>query len=360
MKYLKKHFLLLFIIIFMCELTSCGSENKKNTNSDKSVPINFSNIMVLSKEGNGERIYSIKNTDLKAVKTLNNVSNINYNKNSNIIAYTNIISQGTDLTKNYISIANNENKNNINSEFSYMDSRLSPSGKRIALRSFSKDSLFSAEGLSVYNTNTGKKIDFDKKVIVSGDLYRWDSQDDLLYYGVEDGQKNYGKIFSYDFKNSTRKIVFDEFKGYCTFFAVIDNDNIIYIENDSGINNIYYYDTKNNKTFLIGNTISSINDYVFDSKNKILYFIGTENSDQDNSLYKLTIDDRNIKRLTYDFPKIVDKTGGMAIDDSGKVYFCGLQPEDSGNNIYMYIRENNSVNLVTNKAGTYHIIQDSK
>lgn len=363
MKYLKKSVLFLFIGIFILEFTACSNVSKK-TNIEKSSnteeTVKFSEIMALSKEGNEERIYSIKDTDFKAVGVLNNISQINYNKSSNIAAYTNIISQGTNFTKNYIQIIYKGKKNDINSEFSYMDSRLSPSGKQIAFRSFSEDSLFSAKGLSVYDTYTGKKIDFDKKVIVSGDLYRWTSDGNLLYYGVEAGEKGYGKIYSYNFENSERKIVFDKFNGYCTFFAPVSNGKFIYIENDFNSNNMYYYDSKNNKSILIGNTIEKVNDYILDNKNNIIYFIGRENMSQENSIYKLTISDKSIKRITYDFPKIVDETGGMAIDNSGKLYFCGLDINNNGNNIYMYLCENNSVNLITNKSGVYHIIQDSR
>lgn len=362
MKILKKSVLFLFIAIFILEFTACSSGNKKiNTySSNTEENIKFSEIMALSKEGNEEKIYSIKDTDLKEEGILNNVSNIKYNRSSNITVYSNIISQGTNLTKNYIRIFYKDKNNDINSQFSYKDLTLSPSGREIAFRSFSKDSPFSANGLSVYDTYTGKNINFDKDVIVSGDLYRWSSGDNLLYYGVEAGEKGFGKIYNYDFQNCKRKIIFDKFNGYCTFFAPVGNENYIYIENDFNSNNMYYYDSKNNKSILLGNTIDKVDNYIMDNKNNIIYFIARDSLSQENSIYKLTLGDKSIKRITYDFPKIVDETGGMAVDDSGKLYFCGLDDSSNGNNIYMYLSENNSVNLITNKSSLYHIIQDSR
>lgn len=359
MKFLKKFILFVFIAIFMLEFTACDGGNKKDNtersgNAEES--IKFSEIMALSKEETGEKIYNINDKALKEAGVLNNTSNIIYNTNDNVTVYTNIISQGTNITKNYISIVFKGKKDNIKDDYSYADLRLSPDGNRIALRSFSQDSPFAAKGLSVYNTSTGKKIDFDKNIIVSGDLYRWDSENNLLYYGVQSGEKDYGKIYSYDFQNSTRKIVFDKFNGYCTFFAPTVNGSFIYIENNIDTNNMYYYDSNLNKSILIGNTIDKIEDYVIDNKNGIVYFIGKEDNGNGSSVYKLTIDNKALKRITYDFPKLVDETGGMAIDNSGKLYFCGL--DTNGNNIYMYLSENNSVNLVTNKSGTYHIIQN--
>ncbi|WP_242949484.1 DPP IV N-terminal domain-containing protein [Clostridium pasteurianum] len=241
-----------------------------------------------------------------------------------------------------------------------MDSRLSLDGKRVALRSFSEDSLFSAEGLSVYDVYTGKKIDFDNKIIVSGDLYRWDSENNLLYYGVEKDEKDYGKIYSYDFQKSKREMVFDKFNGYCTFFAPTDNNSFLYMENDIDLNNMYYYDGKDNKSILITNTMDNIEDYVIDNKNHIVYFIGKETNAENNSLYKFNIEDKTLKRITYDFPKIVDKNGGIAVDNSGKIYFCGLDTDNNSNNIYMYLNQNNSVNLISDKRGIYRVIQNLK
>jgi len=363
MKVLKKFLMFLFIAIFVVESTGCNSLKRKgnedkNGNTQKS--IEFTDIMVLSKETAGEKIYSLTDGKVKNIGYLDNISNIVYNKDKSIQVYTNIISQGTNLTKNYISIIFKENKNSIKGKYSYMDSRLSLDGKRVALRSFSEDSLFSAEGLSVYDVYTGKKIDFDNKIIVSGDLYRWDSENNLLYYGVEKDEKDYGKIYSYDFQKSKREMVFDKFNGYCTFFAPTDNNSFLYMENDIDLNNMYYYDGKDNKSILITNTMDNIEDYVIDNKNHIVYFIGKETNAENNSLYKFNIEDKTLKRITYDFPKIVDKNGGIAVDSSGKIYFCGLDTDNNSNNIYMYLNQNNSVNLISDKRGIYRVIQNLK
>lgn len=363
MKLLKRFLILLFIAIFVAEFTGCNNLKEKgdgDKNSDAKNRIKFTDIMLLSNEAAGEKIYSIEGRELKNTGNLDNVSNIVYNKDKNIQVYANIISQGNNITKNYISIICNGNKNSIKDKYSYMDLRLSSDGKKIALRSFSEDSPFSAEGLSVYDVYTGKKVDFDNKVIVSGDLYRWNSQNNLLYYGVESGETGYGKIYSYSFEKSKREILFDKFNGYCIFFAPTDNKSFLYMENDVDLNNMYYYDSKDNKSIFIGNTIDKIENYVIDNKNNILYFIGKEANAQESSLYKFNITDKSLNKITYDFPKMVDENGGIAVDSSGKVYFCGLDASNNSNNIYMYLNENNSVNLISNKSGVYYIIQNSK
>lgn len=359
MKCFKKIITFLFITIFIIGATSCNGEDKKqdvDRSADTQKSIQYSDIMVLSKEADGETAYSISGNQLKKAEKLENVSDIKYIINKNLSIYTNVISQGANLTKNYISIIYDKSKNTIKGKYSYKDVRLSYNGEKLAVRSFSDDSLFSAEGLCVYDVNTGKKINFDNKVLVSGDLYRWDSNNNLLYYGVESGEKDYGKIYSYDFQQDKRNIVFDKFNGYCTFFAPLKNRDLLYVENNGELNNMYYYNGENNKSILIGNTIDKIEDYALDYKNNIMYFIGKETGANADSLYRFNMSDKSLKRITYDFPKSIDESAGIAVDNAGRVYFCGLDQSTNADNIYMYVNENNSVNLITDKSGIYHII----
>ncbi|WP_242949485.1 hypothetical protein [Clostridium pasteurianum] len=102
MKVLKKFLMFLFIAIFVVESTGCNSLKRKgnedkNGNTQKS--IEFTDIMVLSKETAGEKIYSLTDGKVKNIGYLDNISNIVYNKDKSIQVYTNIISQGTNLTK---------------------------------------------------------------------------------------------------------------------------------------------------------------------------------------------------------------------------------------------------------------------
>jgi hypothetical protein len=361
MNRLKKIIMVSLTILVAFQFTACNNKQKiKNGESSSKSNIKFSDIMVLSEENNTEKIYRLKDKQLLSSSNIVNVQNINFNINKNIVVYTKKIDNGVNLVKNHIEITNKNKTYDINKDFSYEDLRLSNSGKYVAFRSFSKDDITSAEGLQVYDTNTAKKIDFDQQTLVSGNLYRWDSNDLLLYYGIEISKSGYGNIYSYNFNNSRRNVIFDKFNGYCTFFSQFENGDILYIENDLGQNNMYYYDSKNNTETMIGDNIENVYDYALDNKNNILYIIGKDNSTTGTELFRFNASNKKIDRLTYDFPNIVDQSGGIAVDDSEKVYFCGDSTSYS-NKIYMYNNLDSSVNLITNKDDVnYHIISDEK
>ncbi len=362
MNRLKKTILYIFIIMISIQFTGCyyGHSTKPKVNLQK-VNVKFSEIMALSMEENGEKVYSLKDGDTSSSGTLSRVENISYNIQNKTWVYTKNINNGINLSNNYVIIYNGGKIYNINKSFSYSDVRLSSSSKYIALRSFKSDDIGSAEGLRVFSTNGGEKINFDKSVLVSGALYRWVSKDTLLYYGVEASQSGYGKIYGYDFQSSTRKIVFDKFNGYCTFFLALANGDILYVENDSNVYNMHYYDEKNDKVNIIGNNIEQVYDYVLDSKNDNIYMLGKDGNTSDVAIYRYNLITRKLDRLTYDFPNIIDKNAGIAADNLGNVYFCGMSDEKSiTNDIYMYDTSNNSVNLITRTEENYHIISSGK
>lgn len=340
-------------------MVSCSKvPAKTNINSEKSTikQIKLSEVMALTVGGSKEKILKLNGTSFTEEESLTNVKDLKYNQNNNIGVYLNEISAGTNFSKTNISIFSNGKSFYIDKDFSYMDMRISNEGDKIAFRSFSKDSLSSPEGVSIYSTTNGKKLDFDKEVVISGDLYRWQDNDNLLYYGVAGSEGGFGKIYSYDFKTNTKSIKYDKFQGYCTCFIPLDNGNLIYVENDVDKNSLNYYDSKQNKVTLISNNIDEIDDYVVDNVNGAVYYIGKEAGAERAALYKINFNDKNLTRITFDFPAVADKSGGMSIDSSGRVYFCGSAIEYGDSDIYMYDRNNNSTNLITKVSGVYHIV----
>lgn len=357
---MKKYKIVLCFIFTVIFLTSCSKvPAKTEVNQDELTKqeVKVSEIMALAINGDKEKVLKINNKDYTEEENISSVKDLKYNVNSNVKVYLNAISAGRNLTKTYISIFNKEKIFYLKKSFSYMDMRLSDKGSKVAFRSFSNDSLTSPEGVSVYSTVSGKKLNFDKKVIISGDLYRWQDDDNLLYYGITSSKgSSYGAIYNYDFKTNNKSVKFDKFQGYCTYFMPMKNGDIIYIENHGDNNNLNYYDAKQDKVTFISNIIDQIDDFAIDDANSIVYFIGKEAGASSAALYKLNLNDKQIERLTFDFPAVADKTGGMAIDGSGRVYFCGSEIEYGASYIYMYNAGNNSTNLITKKSAYYHIV----
>lgn len=191
MNRVKKTILYILTIAVVIQFTGCHyAENSKPEVETKKDNVKLSEIMALSVEENGEKIYTLKDGNVFNNAKLSQVENINYNIQKKVEVYTKKIKNGINLSNNYISIDNDGKIFVIDKSFSYSDVRLSSNANYIALRSFKSDDIGTAEGLGVYSINSGKKITFDKSIIVSGDLYRWIDKDTLLYYGVEDSKRD--------------------------------------------------------------------------------------------------------------------------------------------------------------------------
>lgn len=362
MNRVKKAIFYIFTIMVATQFTGCNywQSTKPKTNLKK-VNVKFSQVMALSMDDSGEKIYSLQDGNITNSGKLSQVQSIDYNIQNKKWVYTKNTNKGINISNNFVSIENGNNTYTINKSFSYANVRLSHSGNYVALRSYKSDDAGSAEGLGVYSTNGGKKINFDKDILVSGDLYRWTNKDTLLYYGIEASQGTYGKIYGYDFITKSRKVVFDKFNGYCTFFLPLDNGDILYVENDSNVFNMFYYDKQNNGVNLVGNSIEEVTSSAIDIKNNVLYMIGKDGNTGDDALYRYNIITKSLDRLTYDFPSTIDSDGGIGIDSSGKVYFCGKSYSKAINSdIYMYDASKNSVSLITKTQENYFIISNEK
>lgn len=347
-------FLAVFILIYMSGCGHTSKTNKKNTNE-----IKFDETMVISTEDKYENVYSLNDKTLKLKGKINNIQNVKYIQSNGIKVYVKKISEGLNLTNNYIEIQNGDKSFNIKGNFSYSDVKLSPSGNFIAFRSYKTDDVSSAQGLSVYNTKTGKKVNFDNKVTVSGNLYCW-NDDALFYYGVESGDNGYGKIYKYDFKNKSKKVVMDNFTEYCTYFIPMKNGNILYLQNNGSSNNLYYYNTENKSNKIVYLNLDEILDYSKDEKRNVVYIIAKEDGSE-TSLYNFDLVKEQFKKITYDFPSSVDGEGGISVNSSGEVYFLGFDNLNSIENyIYMYNENDGSINIVSPNKGIYHIIESTK
>lgn len=347
-------------IIFLVSCSKSAPKLEVDETNIKNPELKLTNVMAINMVDNKESILEIEGNTLKKAESLSNVKDSCYNMNNKVVAYLNMLSTGSNLTKSYVNILNNKSSFNIKGSYAYTDLRLSKSGSKLALRSFSKDALTSAEGLSIYSTKSGKKLDFDKSVIVSGDLYRWKDDDNLIYYGVTNNGNNYGKIYSYDFKSNKSSVIFDKLQGYCTFLLPLSKGDLVYIESEQDRNTLKYYDANKNQITVISENLDAIYDYVIDNTGSEIYLIGKQSGIDAAALYKISIQDKKLVKITFDFPELADKTGGMAIDNGGKVYFCGTEVEYGAANIYMYDKNSNSTNLISTKSGVYHILSNSK
>lgn len=357
-----KKIIFVILLISLMNFNGCTKANNEQQKIDKTEDVlpKYSDVVVMEAKDKDELVYSIKEDGhIEEIGKLNSISDLQYSLSSGIVAYVKIISYGKNLSKNIISILNKE-QISIKDFYSALNVKLSKDGSKIAFRVFSEDSLASAKGTKIYNTSNGSKLKFDEDVIISGDLYNWINGNEILYYGVTAGQRGFGKLYKYNFSSDKKDIIFDGFKGYCTYFLPISESSFIGIESYGDNCEFNYYDVLNNKKLTLSNSIDEIFAGAIDKNSKKIYFIGREHNSLVSALYEISLVDYSMKRITYDFPRNIDKNGDIALSTSGKVYFIGDNSDNGKSDIYMYDYLNNSTNLISEKSGFYKIFSDIK
>lgn len=114
---------------------------------------------------------------------------VKYNNKNSAYVFINIIEKGKELNKNKITIIKNGKQTILDNFYSASDIDISKEGNKIAYRSFKQDSLQSAEGMKIYDLENKKEIKIKSDVLVSGNLFKWLNEDEILYYGINSEKK---------------------------------------------------------------------------------------------------------------------------------------------------------------------------
>lgn len=353
---------LIYLFIFFMIVTSLACNNKKNDNNEKIIKsnneekINLPKIIAINENNSKEDIYEVNNESLKFIGSIKNVMDIQYNSQKHVNVYLKSIKIGSNFVNNYIEINKNGYINKINDFYSAQNIKISTEGNKLAYRTFKEDSIQSAEGLKVFDIKNNKSIELKSNVLVSGNLYQWINENELVYYGIDPDKQDSDGFYIYDFnKNQERKIDLN-LQGYCIKFYY-SLKGIMYITSSEAQNNIFYFDFGTGKNNFLGSDFDSINDINI-SHNKI-YFIGKESNALDFQLYELN-NNFSIERVTFDFPKTVDKESNIQVDKDGNIYFCGYNDSVTKNSVFMYNIKDQSINLISMEPKKYYLFGDKQ
>lgn len=348
----------LVVIIMSVGLTACS--NKKKQPEVVKMP-QYSDVIIMESKQNDDNIYSIKKGELSKVGDNGKTAELDYVNKSKVYTYINNISPGQNIMHNKINIISASGNNVIDSFFSASDLRISPGGTKIAFRSYKNDSLQSAEGMKVYSIANKKFINFNSKVLISGDLFKWIDDDEIIYYGISHDGNGKGEIYKYNFKENKEEQFLNAINGYCVFFMPVGG-NIFYLEKENDESRLCYYDITSGKKNVLSSGIVDIWHSLSDYKGNSVYFIANGKNGSKNSVYKADLNNMKVQAITYDFPKIVDKDAGIALSSDGLLYFCGFaeENEQKKNDLYSFGINDNSITLISSKAhlGRYRIFYD--
>lgn len=344
-KSLIRHSILLIFALSM--LTSC-SQRIKEVKIDSALP-KYSGVTALEKTDNNYNVYKVQPDGLyKIGSKTDSVIDMTYSTKANSIVELIYLSQGNNLSKNLIKVYKDDKLMVLDLFYSAQDLILNSSGDVLIYRSYEKDSFESAQGLKIFDLSSKEIINFNSKVLVSGNVYNWLDSNNILYYGSLQGAESSGKIYKYNIKDKKEEVYLESMDGYCLYLLPI-NDGIVYLKKSGDKTEIDYFNNKISSKTVLSSEISDIYSAKFSSKTNEVFFIGKVINEELPALFKISMDSHKVIRLTYDFPKTIDIDSNIAIDVAGNAYFTGMQ------GIYMYDYNNKSVNLISTHSGKYKI-----
>ncbi|MGE5629253.1 MAG: hypothetical protein ACM3X7_14290, partial [Solirubrobacterales bacterium] len=232
-------------VLLLGLLTGCGSKIKE-TKMDVQMP-KFSEITVLEKRDDVCDVFKAESDGLFKIGNLPNaVADMDYSINgSTVLLETKAL--GKNLNQNLIKIYKNQKMTTLNSFYSASDLKLSTSGSKLAFRCYKEDSIDSALGLKVFDINSSKNLDMKSNVMVSGNLYCWLDDNNILYYGSTGEKSDSIKIYKYNFESNKEEVYLENIEGYCTYMLKAGNGLVYLKENADGRELVYYDKTLGSK-----------------------------------------------------------------------------------------------------------------
>lgn len=335
--------------------TSSCNKNKAHDNVTQVVLPKYSTVSILRSEENNISVFEERELSLKSIDKLKNISDIKYDNENKVYVFKEIISKGENFNKSIIKILSLNGEKILQEFYAAEDIKLSPNANYLAYRSFKGDSLDSAEGLKIYDIDEGKPILLKSGTLVSGNLYAWLNEDEILYYGASEDKG--ANIFKYNIKNEEETAYTPVLNGYCKFFICFE-DNVLMLLDNGESNNLMIYSKSNNSLKELDINFETIYEGVYNKKQKEIFIIASDNQDEIN-LFKLSLNDLSLNKVNYDFPKYVDPNGGLAIDNRGFIYYLGYSEDVKlKNDVFLYNRDENSNTLISDEPSYYKITSE--
>ncbi len=99
--------------------------------------------------------------------------------------------------------------------------------------------------MKIYDLENRKEIKIKSDVLVSGNLFKWLNEDEILYYGINSEKENKAKIYKYNVKENKEEVYVDNIEGICTYFMP-NGDDVLLLSRQGDKINLSYYNKKDN------------------------------------------------------------------------------------------------------------------
>lgn len=191
-------------------------------------------------------------------------------------------------------------------------------------------------------------------ILFSGNNFAWYDNQHIIIYGIKNisEEKKENGIFDYNIKDSSQKKIVDIDEGFVEYLKV-NNKDIYYLlstEKESVLNR---YNIESNKKSNIISGFNVIED--IEVREKDIYILGRLEN-QSTRIYKYN--DEKMQQLTYDFPKNIDSNNDIVVDKEGNVIFIGYDELSLEKDIYLKVKDSNTIKLISDKSGNYNFIRN--
>ena len=161
-----------------------------------------------------------------------------------------------------------------------------------------------------------------------------------------DDEKNNG-IFIYNIHDNEEKLIYKLESGYVEYLEVLNNE-VVFLQQKEGKQKILKFINEKGDISESIENIDVISDVEYTEDG--IFIIG-KMKDNNYSLYKYS--DGKIKRLVYDFPKIINLEKGLSKDSNGNILFIG---GDEPKMDRVYICKDGAISELMNNEGGYYFI----
>ncbi|MHC1720998.1 MAG: hypothetical protein AB9844_10125 [Clostridiaceae bacterium] len=348
--------LLIYVLILvfgLALLTGCGQKIREQ-DIEGSIPP-YGKVTVVLNKGDLSDVYDVRTDGLYKIGSgIEKIDEMAGSK-SGTIAQLVYLNRGENMDNNHIVIYRNNKKMVLDYFFSASDLLMNPSGTRLAYRAYINDSYGSAQGLQIFDIENKEVDRFRKQVMISGNVYAWQDDDNIIYYGVTNEDDSYGQLYRYNAAEKKEVIYFDGLEGYC-MYLIPAGEGLVYLESYGEKAALYYLD-KNKKKTLITSEIYELYDADYNTVTEELVLAGKKEGESIAAVYRIPMDTFILKRVNYDFPKVVDSKTTLTTDSRGVLYFTGKTGDKEGSelDVFMYDYRNGSLSILSYRSGDYRI-----
>lgn len=323
LKYYKKVMTLTLILLLM--LQGCTS---KDTKKNDGKYLKLEKNIIVGFDRKGVKYYNFDDLN-EVLYTEENTIDVLYN--SDPLVVVNIKQE--EIDGNYIDIYTKDKIITLNKSKNYSNIKLSDTGRYLSYYTYEDEEVI--DGLKIFDIETREEKEIPSEYIISGDNYSI-TNNKVYFYGVHN-QGNKAGLYQYDIEKDQVKERDINVDGIVIYYKVIGDSEII-VTFDGVDYKLDIY--KDNKRVISRNDFTKIEDFLY--INDKYYIVGVA---QDNTtrIYEIISSDEK-RTMTFDFPKNIYASRGIVYDDDN-IYFVGGDTDFDNNKLYKLNIESREVSI---------------